>query len=372
MAVSVQDRELGGLRWITLHGPRDELFLTLGATAADEVHAVLDNLPEAQELRRFAASSGGGELFDAVLAATNDRYPQELQEALDLAAGARYDADALLLANLRGDLGGDVHLGCTDLARVGERTIMAHNEDGAPALAGRLMLVTLAVDHEVPVTVQWYPGFLPGNTFVATGHGLVWGIDHLPVPVPTVAPGRQFVARAVQHQTTLDAAVRFLEEHPTAGGFAYTIGALGDGRVVSVEAAAGQVATVEASVQEPGSLWHTNHVRYLAGSAPDAAGSLIATSRGVSYLGELEESRERGRIAEGLVSAAADVGAEWFLEVMAEQHAPTGVLRSAEGGDPLMTLCTTVVDLAAGEITFQPRGQGPVTLPAAAYVAGTM
>lgn len=371
MAVSVDDRQFHGLRWLTLRGPRDELFVTLGAAAADDVHAVLESMPEANALRSFAGSSGGRRLVDGILDRTRERYGRELQEALDIAAGARYDVDALLLANLRGDIGGADSLGCTDLGYVGRDAIVAHNEDGAPALLGRLMLVTLAVDGEVPVTVQWYPGFLPSNTFVVTGHGLAWGIDHLPVETPAMAPGRQFVARALQHQPNLDAAVHFLERHPSAGGFAYTIGEFGSGRVVTVESAAGKVASIEASAPEQPLLWHTNHTRFLAQPRTEAVGPSPRADRVAGHLGQIEESRARGELLEGLATAAGRAGVDWCLETLADNVAPHGVFRSAEGSDPLMTLCTTVVDLHERNVTVQPRGQRTTTLPAEAYTAGS-
>ncbi|MER5390441.1 hypothetical protein [Saccharopolyspora sp. NPDC002686] len=38
-------------------------------------------------------------------------------------------------------------------------------------------------------------------------------------------------------------------------------------------------------------------------------------------------------------------------------------------GDPLLTLCTSVVDLTAREVTLQPRGAAPLTISADALVA---
>src|SRR5690606_10743349 len=115
----------------------------------------------------------------------------------------------------------------------------------------------------------------------------VWGVDHLPVSVPATAPGRHFVARALQRVSSIDEAVCFLREHPSAGGFAFTIGELHTGRVVSLEAAAGQVAGVEASAHEQPFVWHTNHLRYLPTAAADGARS---RAPGAAYLGLVEES----------------------------------------------------------------------------------
>ncbi|MGW0710723.1 hypothetical protein ACWD4G_33010 [Streptomyces sp. NPDC002643] len=53
-------------------------------------------------------------------------------------------------ANLRGDLGTDDGTGCTDLGWRRSRSYVAHNKDGAPALEGRLMLLTLLIDATPP------------------------------------------------------------------------------------------------------------------------------------------------------------------------------------------------------------------------------
>ena len=219
MTARVVEDELNGLRWLTVSGGRAEVFRALGAAAAADVRETLTGLPEGEALHRFAGTPAGRVAVERVLAPTRLGHPDEYRDALELAAGAGVDPDLLMLANLRGDLGGDDGVGCSDLAWRGASSFLAHNEDGAATLEGRLALLTLAVDGEAAVTVQWYPGFLPCNTFVVTGHGLAWGINHIQVPRPAAAPGRHFVARGLQRQPDLDSAVRYLSSNPSAGGF---------------------------------------------------------------------------------------------------------------------------------------------------------
>lgn len=372
MGVKVVERELNGLRWLSLAGPRDELFRTLGEVAADEVHAVLGSLPEATALGDFARSAHGHGVIDRVVNATRQLCPREWQEALDLAKGSGFDQQALLLANLRGDLGGDDGVGCSDLGWRGERGFIAHNEDGAPALDGRFLLLTLAVEGEPAVTAQWYPGFLPSNAFALTEHGLAWGINHIQVNHPAQGAGRHFAARALQHQASLDEAIDFLRLCPTAGGFAYTIADLKSGRVATVESAAGHVAFMEATQDEQPLIWHTNHLRQVhlgagprttrtATDEPSGAASQDG-DRGVRSLGQREESEARGCVLEGLTPPAGGPDVDWFLNVLAGDEMPRGVFRSAVGDDPLMTLCSAVVDVDAAEISLKPRGGAPLTL----------
>jgi Acyl-coenzyme A:6-aminopenicillanic acid acyl-transferase len=217
--------------------------------------------------------------------------------------------------------------------------------------------------------VQWYPGFLPCNTFVVTGHGLAWGINHIQVSRPAAAPGWHFVARGLQRQPDLDSAVRYLSSHPSAGGFTYTIGEFGTGRIVTVETAAGRTASVEAHPQHTPLLWHTNHLRQLPDDAPAETGA-EASSRGVRSLGQREESVDRGKVLAALSPPPGGPDVGWFLDVLTGGPVPHGVHRSAVGDDPLMTLFTTVVNLTAGEITLAARGNAPLTFAADAFASG--
>jgi hypothetical protein len=366
VAVVIREQELSGMRWLLVEGPREEAFHALGRETRADIEAVQDAMPERAALRRWASTDRGGARLDQVLRATAGAFGAELGELRALAEGAGVDADELLLANLRGDLGVDDGTGCTDLAWRRGTSFVAHNEDGAPALEGRLMLLTLALDGLAPVTVQWYPGFLPSNTFTVTGHGLVWGIDHVQVLRPAASgAGRHFVARALQQVTTLDDAVSFLRTHPSAGGFCYTVGERSSGRVAVVEAAAGAVAAVEPSARGGTLHWHTNHLRHL----PASLDSGPATAA-VGKLGQYEESVARGRVLEELRPPASEPSAEWFLDVLTGAPLPHGVHRSATGSDPLMTLCTAVADLNADRITVRGRSGAPAVLALSDFARG--
>lgn len=362
VSAEVVEREVGGLRWLTVSGSRDAVFRTVGEVAAREIREVIDGLPEGEALRAYAETGRGSAAVGRLVAETRRTNARELRELQDLAAGAGVAYDAMLLANLRGDLGGSDSIGCTDIAWRGDRSFLAHNEDGAPALEGRFMLLSLLVDGEVPVTTQWYPGFLPSNAFAITGAGLAWGINHLQVNTPAPGAGRHFVARALQHCQSLNDAIGYLAQHPSAGGFTYNIGELGSGRVASVECAGGVVAVAEVDPELRPVSWHTNHVRYLAEPVAVADPAVASEAgAGVRSLGLRAESEARGDVLDILELPEGGPDTSWFLRVLAEQPAPCGVRRSAAGDDPLLTLCTAVVDLTGGTLTLQPRGGQPVT-----------
>ena len=220
---------------------------------------------------------GGRDLAAAARRATAESFPAEWAELAAFAAGARVQLDDLVLLNLRGDLGlVDGGIGCSDLAWRRERSVIAHNEDGAPEDVGRCALLTMTGTGRPSVTAFWYPGFVPANAFALTGDGLVWTVDHLPVASPGPGAGRHFIGRGLQRAArTVDQVIGYLRAHPSAGGFAYTIGDRA-GRVVSAEAAAGRLAAVEAGPGPGPLLWHTNHGRYLPGAEPEAGGTSAA------------------------------------------------------------------------------------------------
>ncbi|MGO1054310.1 C45 family autoproteolytic acyltransferase/hydolase [Crossiella sp. CA198] len=346
MSVAVTVAELDGLRWAGLCGPRLEVFRALGERFRAEITEAVHTLPEWPALNDYARTDQGLVRLSRLSALTRTRHPQEYAELRAMATGANLPEQTLLLVNLRGDLPPpSTTAGCSDLAWPGRA--LAHNEDGGAGLIGRLLLLTLHCDGDVPVTALWYPGMLPSNAFALTGHGLAVGLDHLPVAEPAIAPGRHFVARALHRARDLDEAIRLLTTLPSAGGFAYNLAELSTGRVVQVEAVAGASAVQEAGA-EP--LWHTNHLRHL--TLPE----LVTLS-----------SRERAKVLDSL-DPPAEPGIDWFLDVLTSAH-PRGVGRPP-GADDSATLCTCVVDLAAAEFTVLPRGGTRFTCSVADALAG--
>lgn len=348
MATQVTEGELAGLRWLGVRGERHAAFRALGDATRDDVAAVLDEVVERDGIRRRVEEAP--EIAERVRKATRARHPTQIAEAVALAEGAGADTEAVLLANLRGDLGRPGGTGCSDLGWRRRRSFIAHNEDGAAET--NLTIVSLAIDGEPPIAVQWYPGFLPSNSFLVTDHGLTWGIDHLPVDRPYRGPGRHFVARCLQRCTSLDEAVSYLTAHPSAGGFAYTVGELGTGRVATVEVAAGNAATLYADPDDQPLLWHTNHVRYVDATDTSAEQSSV----------------DRGHVLDAVEPPQQEPEVAWFLELLGGDQVPTGVRQPRNGN--AMTLCTTVADLQEREVTVLPAGGTTRTVDADALLAG--
>ena len=348
MSVSLHEHRLGGLRWIVLTGPDREAFGALGEHVRGELAALAEAWPTLPRLRRHVSGPPGRDLLAAVRRATAESFAAEWAELAAFAAGAAVPAEDLVLLNLRGDLGPvDGGIGCSDLGWRRDRSVIAHNEDGALEDVGRCALLTMTGTGRPPVTAFWYPGFLPANAFALTGDGLVWTVDHLPVASPGDGTGRHLTGRGLQRSArSVDQVISYLRTHPSAGGFAYTIGDQA-GRVVNAEAAAGRLAAVEAGPGPGPLLWHTNHGRHLPGADPEADGTSAA----------------RGETLDALGVPATDPGPSWFLDVLTSP--PPGGVRSDPGpdGHGLTTLCTLVADLTAGEAVIAARGEPPVAIP---------
>ena len=354
MTVTLKEQRLGALRWIVLSGPAAEAFGALGRHMRAEIHAVVGEWDDMAGLRQHVAGPPGrGRLAD-VSRASEVAFPEVWAELAALADGAGVPRGDLALLNYRGDLGavGDGG-GCSDLAWRRREAFIAHNEDDSEFFDGRSAMLTLALDGQPVVTAFWKPGFLPSTTFTATGTGLVWAIDHLPAASPGRCPGRHYIARGLQRSAgTLDQATEYLRDHPSAGGFAYIIGDQ-SGRIVTVEALAGQYASRE--VGEDGPLaWHTNHGRYLNGADAEPRGTSLA----------------RGDVLQALDVPADEPDAAWFARILAGAALPDGVRADFSPGHPGMTLCTFVVNLTRGEAAVLGPGAEAVTIPLADLAHG--
>lgn len=326
---------VSGLEWTVLRGSREEVMRGLGHEHADAIAAWRDQEDGGWRAHVRRAEGAARDRFEAVLAATRRRLPLESQELAWIAEGAGVPERELWACNLRGDLGRD-GTGCSDLAvRTEDGVAMGHNEDGDGELRDAIRLVTLDIDGDPSVTVVWYPGMLPSNSFVTTSVGLSFGMDHVPVvSAETDGAGRHFVARHAQRQADGRAARSALAEVPCAGGFAFDV-ADAQGRVDLIENAAGLVA-VDAS----GSVRHTNHLRLVDGTRPG-----LAVSDDDPWLAE-----SRGRIAALATACPRPTGADDILRGL---RAP-GVLNRT---DDLWTFATTVVDTAADRILVQGAGE---------------
>jgi len=187
MSVSLDEHRLGGLRWIVLNGPDREVFRALGEHVRGELAALAGAWPVLPRLRRHVSGPPGSDRLAAVRQATAQSFGEEWAELAAFAEGAGVPLDDLALLNFRGDLGlVEGGIGCSDLAWRRDRSVIAHNEDGAPEDVGRCGLLTLTGNGRPPVTAFWYPGFLPANAVLGQFGRTTPGI------APRPAVGREY------------------------------------------------------------------------------------------------------------------------------------------------------------------------------------
>lgn len=337
--MSAQIERLGdvsGLGWTVLRGTRADVLRALGAEHAALIEAQRTDPDGGWRANLRRAEGAAAERFAAVVAATRHLLPLEAQELGWIAEGAGVAAEELWAQNLRGDLGRD-GTGCSDVSLcAGASVVLGHNEDGDASLRGAMRLITLDIEGDPALTVVWYPGMLPSNSFVTTSAGLSFGMDHVPVRVADITgAGRHFVARHAQTRHSGREARRVLHELSCAGGFAFDVADADAARVDLIENAAGVRAR-----QRGGVIRHTNHLRVVDGSRDG-----LAVEADDPWLAE-----SRARLA---VLAEGSRGASDAADVWRVLRADGVRNRRAD----LHTLVTTVVDAGADLITVQGEGE---------------
>lgn len=309
----------------------------LGAEHSDLVRAQRERSDGGwgENVRRAHATAAR---FEDIVAATTARLPLEARELEWIAQGAEIDVAELWAQNLRGDLGRD-GTGCSDVSfATSDGVVLGHNEDGDGEMRELIRLITLDIVEDPAVTLVWYPGMLPANSFVTTSAGLVFGMDHVPVAVADRAGcGRHFVARHAQRQRTGMDARNVLTRIPCAGGFAFDMADAPAGRVDLIESAAGRWAHTPGAPGVP--HLHTNHLRAIDGTEPG-----LAVADDDAWL---EESRSRLTALRQASSHARTAG-----DVVAALRAE-GVRGRT---DDLYTFSTVVVDTGSDEIVVQGPG----------------
>lgn len=174
----------------------------------------------------------------ALRQATQQAFPLIWQEIEGLAIGLDAPVDAVFAWQCRGDLVRSTSDGCTTVAGsgAGDSGIIAHNEDGMPALRGSCAIVSIRQEIGPAFTSFAYPGSLCGHTFAVNAHGVVNAVNNIRAIERPAGLPRQVLARASLNARTLDEAADILTTYPRSGAFHHTLGQAGDRRLWSVEA----------------------------------------------------------------------------------------------------------------------------------------
>lgn len=271
--------------------------------------------------------------LDRVAALIRDRLPAVYRELEGLADGCGQGLRDVLLWNCRGDLLPTGPEGCSSLAvRRADDALLAHNEDGDPALREDCFVLDATLDDGPRLIGFVYPGSIPGHTLAASSRGLAYTVNNIRLKDRALGLPRMATARALMEARDSDSFIALLGDGPRTGGFHYMVADC-KGRVpYSVEApfqgvAAKAVETVAV---------HANHLTAPAFADVDQ----VITDSSAARQARLEE------LAEGLTVEAGEAALRGILDDRANAALP--IYRDAPD-DPDMenTLATAVFHLTA-------------------------
>ncbi|MBB4287476.1 C45 family autoproteolytic acyltransferase/hydolase [Roseospira goensis] len=248
-------------------GSPTDIGRALGAAGRAATHARLVDTRAWQAAAAFV----GSDRLAALEAATRRHHPAVAAEIEGLAEGLGLAFGPVFAWACRGDLPGVLWPvapdagadGCTTVAwRDGAGGgVLAHNEDGAPALRGGVVLARVEPDDAPAFTAFCYPGSPAGHAFAWTDAGLVQTVNNIRAVRPGLGVPRIVRCRAALAGRTLAEARALLEAGPAAGAFHHLLARPGEG-LLGLETAA------EGTAADPGgpTVLHANHALW---GAPD-------------------------------------------------------------------------------------------------------
>lgn len=239
------------LAWCETAGSAHQIGWSLGRQGRDAAHHALVPSKAWRTIIRYAGSARAQRMG----AATREAFPEIWEELQGLAEGLALPFDEVLAWNCRGDLLAASADGCTTVQVPGKAIHIAHNEDGLPFLRGSCFIARVGPDRQPGFVTFCYPGSLPGHTFAFTDCGLVATGNNVRLTGVEPELPRMVIARALLQSAGLDAALDLLRHAPATGGFHFTLAAVGDPRLLSVELGAGTTCITELTE----AAVHTNH-----------------------------------------------------------------------------------------------------------------
>lgn len=271
--------------------------------------------------------------LDGVAAMTRDRLPTVYRELQGLADGCEQDFRDVLLWNCRGDLLPTGPEGCSSIAiRRAHDAVLAHNEDGDPALRADSFILDATLDGGPRLISFVYPGSIPGHTLVATSYGLAYTVNNIRLTERAEGLPRMLTARALLEARDADAFIALLRGERRAGGFHFMVADCARRVPYTVEAPLHGVAATPVET----TAVHANHL-----VAPEFAGvEQVITASSAARQARLEELAAR---------LGPGVGDDDLLEILDDRaDAALPIYRDAPD-DPDMenTLVTAVFRLTA-------------------------
>ena len=315
------------LGWVRAAGSSWQIGLALGQAGRAAVHRHLLTAP----LWRAVTGPAHRPRVARMAGAVQTDFPAIWQELEGLAQGLDLPVEQVFAWNCRGDLLAHAPEGCTTVMIPGAAPVIAHNEDGFPALRGSCFMAECHPQGAPDFIAFCYPGSIPGHTFAVTAAGLVQTVNN--IRLPGVAPliPRMVLGRSVLACDTLTAAVDGLQG-AASGGFHFALTHRRDRRLLSVEFGAGRVSVQEVSAP----MVHANHALHL----PCGEGGQIVT----------RSSSDRQARAEALLAQGRDP-----LTILRDTGGQGLPIRRDQADDPDAenTLATAVISVGASDIGWR-------------------
>ena len=319
-------------------GTHFEIGLAIGRHFADRIHQAYDNYAFLNALHDFHETDAGQNIYAEMLEIHQQHYPQYVQELEGIAQGSHRPFTDVLLVNLRGEYRGfiahsqaDELRGCSDCSLLNENfALIGHNEDGSPAFREHMYFIHAEIHDEPAFTACSYPGFLCGNAFGFNETGICFSVDNMRPRNIQIGIARHFLARSLLDSRSIDEAIQNVTVDGRASGFSYTIGSIGERRIVQVE-----VTSEQSHVKEiTDANFHANHVLEIADAEQTIAASSAAR---VSRAGTMMQQPV--------------LDADSVLAILGDSDDPEfPIYRTAKSPDPTETFCTALFDLDKQEM----------------------
>ncbi|WP_375753916.1 C45 family autoproteolytic acyltransferase/hydolase [Vibrio sp. HN007] len=277
-----------------------------------------------------------------------DERPGIYSELKGIADGTSQDLRDVLLWNCRGDLVNCIPEGCTSIGVTQKKlSLVAHNEDGDPALKESVFLLEANMENSASFTSFVYPASIPGHSFAMNEFGLAFSVNNIRLTELQVGLPRMIMSRSLLEASDYKAFLATLNDSKRSGAFHYTVADMTYRKALSVEAPFHDISAIEACPV----VVHANH---LVHKDLDFVPQIITDS-----------SDSRQSRMEELAYAYKDAfDSATCLKILRDAHDPIlPIFRQAEDDpDEENTLATAVFEFEEQIITmkvFEPHSEQP-------------
>lgn len=332
------------MKTIRFFGDHYQLGSQIGALSKEIFEQHIKPSPGFQQLYAWRSS----DWLKAVHELIAKECPSTYAELQGIADGCEQAIEDILLWNCRGDLVNCIPEGCTSIGVTqGELSLVAHNEDGDPALKEHAFIIEADMQNSASFTSFVYPASIPGHSFAMNEYGLAFTVNNIRLTEKQVGLPRMVMSRELLKSKDYLAFIKTLKDQTRSGGFHYTVADTTHGQAVSIEAPFHHISVIEACPV----VVHANH---LVHKDLDFVAQVITDS----------SSSRQSRMEEQAYAYKGDFDTEACFNILRDSHDDVlPIFRQAEDDpDEENTLATAVFSFENGTLTmnvFEPQDEHP-------------